>query len=446
MIEIGQKTHSFEDYREGFVQGIPFYSVQRAGKWSKRNFALHESEVRKHLDKQLIVASLAQWYPSFSALDLDHVTEKQIEDLRADLCLDDGNSILFTSPSADSFHLYFRPEYREKPPTIALLQKAIKPYCKAHGVEIYPQKRKAFRLPLGKGQDAIDTLTWEKLMRSWEDNLYWLKKLDGFDLAEATGHQLFFNFQPREAVLKPELKANCDISSIIENGLQGYSTRDFIQFEIIKHLWRRNLSPEDAWAFIIRWLAQHHNGFSKDWLIHPGRVKEHVKHQVRAYYQHMQFALTLPDQTHKRHKGYICRDDILEIITLAEGRLPRIRFIFELVKFMNPRRYRQSVPIHRDRLVDWSSHATYQGHLQYLEEKRIVKRGTGYLVGQKSKGISLTWNYHSDHNAVLFDGRTVQSLEQAVKMLFTQAEFRELLRVYGTKQSAQWATNRLFLG
>lgn len=445
----------FEHYKGLFVQRIPRYAVQLPGTkgWNTRKFPLHDTEILKHLDGRHYIGCLSRWYPEFAALDLDHMDRNKVEEIRSGLLLDEANSALFSSPSKDSYHIYFRPQYNGKPPTISLLQIIIKPYAKAKGIEIYPQKNRAFRLPFGLDQRCLD---FEKVcLESWKEKMAWLEKKDDFDLSTVKGHQTFFDFQPTDPTRTSpgedppgdDLLVNVPyVTDLLKNGLQGPSSRDRAQFEIIRHLWRQNVKPDDAWRTVWEWIQKMHNGYSKDFLKHPGAVRDHIRHQVSAYYNRMEYRFKLPDRTHLSHKGYICEPDLVNIVELCAGNLPRMRFTFELVKFMNPRRHREVVPVHSDKLIQWSSWKTYQRHLEYLDGKGILERGSGYLVGEKSKSLKLRWPYKTEHEAVLFGGRAIETLEGAVKILFKPTEFRELLGRYVKRTTALMTIKTLFEG
>jgi len=440
-----QNTATFNEYRSAFAQVVPRYAAKLPGQtWRTRQFALNDTEIKKHLAGELYIGCLSKWYPEFSAIDFDSMPLDVVESIRGDLELNENNSMLLTSESADSYHLYFRPIYNEKPPTTNLLQSTLGPHAKAKGIELYPQKNRAFRLPFGKGQDCLDLQ--DRNLKSWEEKLYWLQKKDDFDLSGVSGHQKFFEFKPIDLNQESTLSSSIDVPELLKSGLQGPSTRDEVQFSLTKYLWHQNLLKSDCERFIWAWLQKNHNGYSKDLLRSPREVQKHIRHQVETYYGWMATGAVYPDQPHKNHNGYVCRPDLLEIVKLAEGSLPRMRFIFELVKYMNPRRHRDSVPVHRDKLVSWSGVRTYQGHLNYLESKRILKRGSGYLVGQKSKDIKLSWNYQTDQDAVLFNGRAVDTLEKAVSMLFTPEDFRGLLGTYVKRTTALMTTKTIFKG
>ena len=396
------------------------------------------------MNGQQAIACLSRWYPEYAALDLDDVTWTAVDKIRTGLLLDDSNSMLLSSESPDSYHIYFRPEYNGKPPTIDLLQAVLKPYAKARGIEIYPQRNRPFRLPFGKGQNCLDFQ--EQFVEKWEQKLYWLAKKDSFDLSGVKNHQTSFDFKPPEQRIPSVDPAGApvDVAALLRDGLQGPSTRDRAQFQIIRHLWRQNVTQDDAWRFLWDWIGRKHNGHSTDYLKHPQMVHHHIRHQVLAYYDRMRNFFVLPDHPHLTHKGYISKPDLLEIIKVAAGNLPRMKFIFELVKYMNPRKYRESVPIHSDKLIEWSSRETYQKNLEYLDGKGILKRGPGYLVGEKSKGIKLEWPYQTDKDAILFEGRAVETLEKVVTMLFKPTDFRGLLEGYVKRTTALMTIKTLF--
>jgi len=397
-----ESQNHFDDFKNLFVQRVPRYAVKSSGgTWRTRNHALHDAEILKHLDQQQAVACLGRWYPEYAALDMDDVSLKKVEIIRAGLLMDDSNSSLYSSESINSYHLFFRPEYNGKPPTVNLLQTVLKTYAKNNGIEIYPQKNRAFRLPFGRGQKPLDLQ--ETYLKTWQDQLYWLEKKDDFDLSTVRMHQQLFDFKPVE--FKPaavDLAGSVDAAALLKYGLQGPSSRDAAQFEIIRHLWRQNVTLDDAVRILWSWISKKHNGYSRDFQKNPVAVRDHIRHQAVNYYNRMQLRDVLPDQPHKSFKGYVCRPDIVEIVKICEGNLPRIKFTFELVKYMNPRRYRDRVDIHRDKLVAWSSNRTYRRHLEHLEGKGLLNRGSGYFVGVKSKSVKLNWTYQSDRDAVLF--------------------------------------------
>jgi hypothetical protein len=114
-----------------------------------------------------------------------------------------------------------------------------------------------------------------------------------------------------------------------------------------------------------------------------------------------------------------------------------MRFLFHLVKFCYPRRFRTFVSVHADKLLEWTDQRTYLKYLGELESKGILKRGTAYQTGHFSKSLKLNWPFKTSSEAVLYDGRSIEIFEQAAKTVFKPNEMRELIESAGP--SRQWA-------
>ncbi len=113
-----------------------------------------------------------------------------------------------------------------------------------------------------------------------------------------------------------------------------------------------------------------------------------------------------------------------------------MRFAFSLIKHLYPRRNRPYINIHTDKLIEWSSRSSYLRYLNELEEKGIVERTRSYLAGQFAKSIKLPgWKFQPSEKAVLFSGRSIETFEDTVKLIFEPWEFRSLLRVVGVKRT-----------
>jgi hypothetical protein len=451
------QQQNFELYKKTFIQRKPKYGVKKAmGKgWSTRNYALHDNELKKHLAGDQHVACIGSWYPSFCTWDFDNVPLQEVYDFKDQLHLKDSQVIICCSESLNSYHLHTTPEYNGQPITIRKMNIYTQPCARTYNIEVYPQARKLFRLPFGKGQQSIDELG--KLNQSWEQQLFWFNKLDPFDISTLEGHQMPLAFRPEdnfENKIPQTLFDASDAQDLFDNGLQGFSTRDRAQFTLIKHLWRANCLQSDTAAILWAWIRKKHNGFSKDFLNHPQQVQKHIQHQTKQYYDYMERGKILPDKTQTRSEGYICKSDLLNIVDLAQGSLPRIRFGFNLVKYMNPRQYRDWVCVHSDKFMEWTSRASskfrsgkyYMKHLNYMESKGVLERGTGYRTGEKSKSLKLNWNYQKESDGIFYGGRAVQNLEKAVSTIFKPEEFRGILRNYVEKSTARKATKTLFQG
>jgi hypothetical protein len=126
-----------------------------------------------------------------------------------------------------------------------------------------------------------------------------------------------------------------------------------------------------------------HNGFSRT--INSDNfkiVKEEINRQATKVYSDYELCQTYPDTTHNSHDGFLAKTDIPEIIQITEGSLPRMRYLFNIVKYAYPRRHRTFLNIHSGKLVKWASRDTYKKYLNELDEKGIVKRGDAYSAGR----------------------------------------------------------------
>lgn len=447
----------FTNFKQHFVQPIPKYGVRAKGKqWRMRNFCLHDTEIKKHLNNLQSVACLGRWYSEYAVFDFDNVSLDRVEEIRTEAGLNEDNSMLFASESQESTHLYFRPIYNGKPPTLRLMQKAIKQYAKNRGIEIYPQKNRVFRLPLGPYSKPMDFQ--HRFLEKWQDKLYWMEKLDDFDLKSMSYQQVQIPFKLNQdsGLILPTNMPAIDIltrgKELLETGLQSPSSRDESQFILARYFFRLNLPPDEASAQIWAWINKRHSGYSKDFLRHPRDVQAHIRHQVDTYYTRMGWSAILPDVPHKVYNGFICAEDLFDIIEIAKGNFYFMRFLFNFVKYMNPRKNRNNISISSEQLIDWSSKRLYLKHLQKLDEVGLIKRGTSYLTpayaeklktAPRAKTMRLNWNYKTEKD-ILFNGRCVETLEKAIALTLKPGEFRDLLKRYVSRQVAYASVKRVF--
>jgi len=432
----GEST--LEDYLDKMIQRRPRYGIKPIGrgKWKTMKKPLSDRPIRAHLDGEYNVSVLGTWYPEYAILDIDSRPRKEVDEIRARLELDESNSMLQKSESEDSYHIIFTPEYRGKPPTLNLLDTVLKPFCEDRRIEIYPQRRRTIRLPFGPHQPLLD---YEYMgLDSWKQKLYWFEKLDGFDLSSVKYHQLLMDFEPGPGRL--ELPSNFfqEAQYLLDDGLQFPSTRHESQGRILFYLWRQNVPAENAVGIVWEWINEKHNGFSKDILRSPRHVKKDIESQAAHLWRKYHMGQIYPDSTHNLHHGYITKPDIPEIVEAVRGSLPRMKFLFNLVKYSYPRRHRKSISIHRDKLIGWASTETYLRYLGELGSKGIAERKSAYRPGLYSKDLKLNWKFRTSNEAVLFEGRSIETLDDAVKLNFKPDEFRQILASAGTPRKSRY--------
>jgi hypothetical protein len=108
--------------REAFMNGLlasdPTVRVREVAERPVERGILKPDEVRALLDPaRAWVGTLGRWYPEYAIVDFDDVHLEDVEATRKSFGFTDANSFLCRSPSANSYHLLFRPQYREKAPT-----------------------------------------------------------------------------------------------------------------------------------------------------------------------------------------------------------------------------------------------------------------------------------------------------------------------------------------
>ncbi|MBA7689324.1 hypothetical protein ES703_97830 [subsurface metagenome] len=233
------------------------------------------------------------------------------------------------------------------------------------------------------------------------------------------------------------------------NGLVERGTRYDAQAHVIYYFFRRNTPPETNLELTYQWIKKKHNGFSD--AINGGRyqrIKNEIRKQVKWFYKNFEMIEYLPDSVHNEYNGYITKPDLVEIVRICGGNLPRSRFVSKLIQYANPRQSRPYVRIHSDTLKDWSSKENYLKYLKELEEKGIIKRSNAYLSGTYSKAISFPgWTFRGKEKGIYKDERTPKTYDETVRIAFENPrDYGALLRSTGiTRQASYDQTKRLFL-
>jgi len=424
----------FRQYTETFIQRLPWYTVKQKDKsWKTKKKPLSDRAIKAHLNGQYYVGVLGKWYPSFSILDIDERDENKVEEIREAIGLDTNNSMKLSSESPNSYHLLVRVAYNGKPPTIRLLNEVLKPFGQEKGIEIYPQPNKTIRLPFGKNQKPLD-FEYANL-DGWKDYLRWFNKLDDFDLREVPNHQLMLDLN-----IEP---VNGKVSDYEEgkflylNGLIEKSSRNDSQFKVLYFLWRNNYALTNAIEMTWQWIKNKHNGYSKE--VNSGKwrtIKNEIIRQANWIYSNYDLSGVYPDEIHNVYRGYITKADIEKILHISRAGLPMAKFLFNLIKYCYPRRYKTFINIHSNFLREWSFR-NYQKYLDSLQELGVIKRYKSYRVKEFSKSISINWNFKEDTNLIILtDKRAPETFEETVRVSYKPEEFRELLEKAGAKRTS----------
>lgn len=416
----------FDEYVSTFVQRLPYYATKQPGRsWITKKKPLADPAIHAHLRGQYAVATVSPWYPTFGALDMDDVSEGRLLDTLADLGLYSHNSIVCESESPRSYHVYFRPVYRDRPATVRLFNEIFNLWSIKKHIEIYPQAQRCFRLPLGP-TDKLLLHEQPLLPLTLKDKLEKFQKLDEYELSEAP--------LDRQTTLDLE-GGNLPIlfdayrrgKEYYTQGLCEYNSRYEAQFCVLYYLWRQNIDVQDAIVTCFEWISSKHNQYSKDIRRHKNVVYNEIMRQAHRIWSNYELANTYPDETHNAYYGYLTKNDIDKIIFLADGNMPRMRFFANLVQYINVRQQRESVGVHCDKLVSWSSSRTYLKYLDELSKKGILMRDDRYLTGKFSKRIKLNWPFQPVQKAIVVEDRTA-GLLQSMKIVYEPQELTYKLK------------------
>jgi len=423
---------ALSEYIDIFIQRFPRYTVKLKNKdsWRTKNKLLVNTPIKAHLDQKYIIGSLGKWYPKYATLDIDNRLSHEVEMIRDVLGLDAFNSMLCSSESTNSFHILFKPTFNNKPPTIRLLKNTFKSFGEQNNIEIYPQSNKTIRLPFGYKQDCLD-FEYQNL-KNWWEKLHWWKKLNDFDLSTIPYYQ-------RELDLSFKgLKSSNILDEgklLLQNGLQRPNSRYETQFKTLYYLWRNNIPIDEAIELVWLLIQNKHNDFSKDIIAHPITVKKEIDRQAGKIYNTYELASVYPDETHNDYNGYITKPDIADIVMINKGNLPKMKFLFGVVKYSYPRRQRNFINIHSDKLIEWSSGGTYLKRLDELKKSGIIQRGDSYSVDRFSKSINLNWDFKDKKEAILNDNRSPNTLEDTIRLSYKPGEIKALLEKAGVKRT-----------
>lgn len=424
-----------QEYLSIFVQRSPKYAVKMPGEgksWRTKQKKLADRPIQAHLSGQYSVATVSPWYPTFGVIDIDDAPIQKVYDVLESVGLNEANSLLCASESANSYHVYFRPMYNDRPPTVRLLNDVFRQWSIKKGVEIYPRAKKCFRLPFGPSDRPIMD-TGEMLDINLDQKLYWFNKLDEYDLAASPADmQTVLDFKiPPIPVCSNTYRRGLEF---MENGLQAPNTRHEAQFCMLYAMWRQNFDIEDAVNTCLHIIKTKHNGYSKDIRRNQERVRKEIMRQAARVFNDYELARTYPDTAHNLNYGYLTKPDMLDIIRITEGNLPRMKFLGELVRYINPRQQRGAVSVHRDRLIEWSSNRSYLKYIEEFTQKGIIQRDSKYVVGKAAKTIRLNWDFRSPEMAIKADKRTTDTLG-SITNSFVPEELRERLKETGVAKS-----------
>lgn len=382
---------SILNYQYHFTQPHPHYAHQVDGQWMTIHQPLKHAVARDHIEHRRIIGTLGRWYIEYGIIDVDDASIAKVEAVRASVGLDDSTSVIFTSLSANSYHIYFRPVVGDKLPTISYYRQAMGKLVETElGCELYPHPHRVIRLPFGRGQGYL----YRGVVRdiNYMDGMVLLGGLEEYDLRryyhepDSTDHQLrteygIFSEQTqgwREQGLK-----------YYNGGLTDHGTRLEATKRVIYLHWANNIPLDNTIIAVQQWLDAKHHGYSRDYSHNRDKVHEQTEKLTRWIYDHYERRYILPDVPLLLDRGYLTPESVRMTVEASRGSLPLLKFALPLVAYVSIRGG-QRVSVHRDRLADMGSATNYQRWIGMLEDASLLSRGTQYSVENYAKRISLT--------------------------------------------------------
>lgn len=428
----------YQEYRNTFAvcpQGP--YGLQWPGKdWTTRYKPVSDPLVKAHLAGKYWIALPGMYYPVNYAFDCDGMPIADCLNLADAHGLQRGQFQIVTSPGfwegQDRFHILMTLRYKGKLPTLKLGYQALRNLVGTR-CEVYPQLRRKFRAPLGRGQYLVDRDTLQiQTHLHWSESHYYLKKLEPIDI-ETLPFQPSFQF-PSEAKGEDNPRRWLPLSQaaeLWEHGLQAAGTRHQAQWCVAVWLYRQNELPENAIRKIHRWLEKKHNGFSKLVLAGDWRaIDAEISRQVFWIWENFR---PYPDGPHNLERA-ITLADLKFAAEVFRGEVVNQKRLIALLSYVRPRAHHDWVYIPYwvwREIAHWSN---YHEFIALLENKGLIECQWEWrhVPGQPLESYPRRFRVKlpaTSEIPVQFDGRNAWDYYEALQIVC--ASVREMVELTG---------------
>ncbi|NIZ41555.1 winged helix-turn-helix domain-containing protein (plasmid) [Entomospira entomophila] len=453
-MEIQPKQSVLLDYQYNLTQPYPSYAEKGKHGWKTIHKALGLRVVELHLEQKAIIATRGRYYPTFGILDIDNRSFAEVEKIRRHIGLNNTNSLIFSSESKDSYHVYFKPTRGGRVVTLDYYYQAISHALQAYKLEIYPQSQRYIRLPLGKGQHIVEEGVPHGI--SYQAGYERLKALADFNLEtlplfyfEPTVIQ-YKQLSPTITLPKKHLGWKEDGLKCLNEGITAFGTRLEATKRVIYFFWYQNIPIKTTIEATKKWIKEKHNHKSKDFSTHPRKVYKQIEELVHWMYQHFDRQNILPISAHLINNGYLTQELVDTALDATQANLPILRFYLRLLAYIAPRQMEgRYVSVHSDRLIDWSSRRSYLIYVNELQRKNLLIRNDDYIVGDHSKGILLLSPIPQFSDAIMTiedNERTALTPEELIPQLYTVSEYESKLKNYQRAKITITKQLKLFYG
>jgi len=436
----------------------------RPGSWETIHRPPTDQDIFDHLTGKIWIGPRYQKVTSWGIIDIDNKTLDQVYEILSMINATITDSILCTSVSPGGFHVLIRLAPIDSPISINPVQEAFKTYPKELICGVYPMFRQGVRGPFGKYQncvyerdqhlitvkDKLDRLLNMDIFDLQKVQPYDLKNLDLFpDLPEAHYRRLNPVSIDRSSRTKSHRHARRYIEEeVIELNIKGLTKpriRDYSQTMQFIDQYSKKVPLAKATQFVIKFMLNNHNGFSKDYNHNPNDVFIHIYGQGKRIYDHLRKFGILPEDIHCSEREFITEASFSLILYNGKNDLPYAKFLTEAAFYSSSRQHREVLRVRWDLLRKWSSNRTDLKHIEKGEAQGILKRGSVYRMYYYSKYLMLNIPKMNPDDAILFDGRPAKTFEEALISTRTRSEARKLLRDKGfTMENSKKIVQRIY--
>lgn len=442
-----ETQQAFKEYTQAYIRGRsePYALQQPQSSWRTIHKPVSDPLVKYHLEQKYWIGVSASWYPFNFILDFDKPKDQVVDKVHERLRLSSGQYLLMTSPSykaTGNVHLALRLEYREQPTTHKLgyntLRDLVGDLC-----EVYPQRRRKFRLPFGRDQFIISPSQQVLDQMDWIKSFYWLNKLDPLPLESLQGQEPLALDVPPLAIDNPRNWPTAHQSlELYEHGLQGPHSRHQGQWAVALLLFRRNWLPHEAISELKRWIRTRHNGFSEE--VNQGKWREidaEIERQVRWIWGNCE---RFPDATHNL-QGFVTKEDLEWIVRIFPGDVVNQKRLFNLVCYYRPRAHHGFVFIpQRVWCGEIANNRTYKDFITALEQRRLLQSIKAYRHVPNHPEFSYSRKFKLNlppvrSEPLLHDGRNLQDYYEA--MFSLSKSKRELAQFTGVARQRFYDAN-----
>jgi len=419
------------------------YGVQHdyeSHKWNYKRKNMCSILVKNQLKKNYWIAVPSTWYIPFSYIDTDDPEKSPLEPVLEVLNLKDSERLIMSSPGYlkdGKTHTIFKPRYTEGIMTRNLFHDMVIPVIKSTGNEIFPHGNRLFRVPAGRDQHILDENGYP-LELSPEEFMYWIDKMDPYEVTERITHQT--SFLPKLYVNKTD---HTEINTIAieearileKHGLQRDNTRHESCLIIAKLYYRFNFTPKQATKKIKSWIRKKHNGYSKEvnklrWWFIDKEIEEIVS------WSYKNTGSFYPDTIHNFKTGLITTDYVKHAVEVYRGDWINIKRTIALFQYCYMRKFFPWIYIPFRVWGEISSRTNYIDYQNDLSKKGIIKNvRSDYRVGfyPKSFQIALPKSFSSP---ITNDNRAVTKLSDI--LLRTFGTVRNTIEATGINRQLAW--------